>query len=217
VSRLGADLNFIAPAEINTAVAAFRTIHFNVELKILEFGQGLDVGRTGSANAGRFRVVVHKFAVTGNPFVVGDVTDGLPASEVFSVKQGLRLGPIFRHRAVELRRPDADESWSGSVTAFFDACKLVGGNGGDFPADGRPATGSGDAYDQLTRFGAGAHDRSPRAASRLHATFNFPVILREFHPLGVGVSGARSDCHIPTAEVWFHVLGKNRPRQDCDG
>ena len=99
-TAFGADLNFVAAAEVDAAVAVVGAVDFDVEFEVLELFGRFDVGGGGSAFAIDHGIVVDEFAVAGDPFVVGDVGDGLPAGKVFAVEDGTWFGPGFGHGAV---------------------------------------------------------------------------------------------------------------------
>ena len=99
-AAFGADLDFVAAAEVDAAVAVVGAVDFDVEFEVLELFDGFDVGGGGSAFAVDHGIVVDEFAVAGDPFVLGDVGDGFPASEVFAVEDGAGFGPGFGHGAV---------------------------------------------------------------------------------------------------------------------
>ena len=54
-AAFGADLNFVAAAEVDAAVAVVGAVDFDVELEILELLRGLDVGGARTALAALLR------------------------------------------------------------------------------------------------------------------------------------------------------------------
>ncbi len=99
-TAFGADLDFVAAAEVDAAVAVVGAVDFDVEFEVLKFGGGFDVGGGGAAFAFDDGIVVDEFSVAGDPFVVSDAADGFPAGKVFAVEDGPGGGPGFGHGAV---------------------------------------------------------------------------------------------------------------------
>ena len=201
-AALGADLDFVAAAEVNAAVAVVRAVDFDVEFEVLELFEGFDVGGGGAAFAVDHWIIVDEFAVAGDPFVVGDVGDGFPAGKVFAVEDGAGFGPGLGHGAVELGGADGGEGGAVFGAAFFEAGEGVGGGGGEFPGEG----GS-EGEGELGTFEFCAEDRLPAAAAGLDAALDLAVFFDEFHPLGVGFAGGGGGVEVPAAEEGFDVLG----------
>ncbi len=200
-AAFGADLDFVAAAEVDAAVAVVGAVDFNVEFEVLELFDGFDVGGGGATFAVDHGIIVDEFAVAGDPFVVGDVGDGFPAGEVFAVEDGAGFGPGLGHGAVKLGGADGGEGGAVFGAAFFVAGVGVGGGGGEFPGEGG-SEGEGEFGTVDFR----AEDGLPAAAAGLDAALDLAVFFDEFHPLGVGFAGGGGGVEVPAAEEGFHVL-----------
>jgi len=135
-AAFGAHLDFVAAAEIDAGVAVVGAVDFDVELEVLEFLGGLDIGSRRAAFAVDEGVVVDQLAVAEDPLVVGNIADGFPTGEVFAVEKGLRLGPLFRHGAVAGGGGDAGDGGAVAARALLDAFDFSFGRGSEFPGDG---------------------------------------------------------------------------------
>src|SRR4051812_569169 len=91
----GANLQLIAAAHIDAAVAAFRAIPLYVQFEILELLGGHDVRTPMRLLARPFGIVVLQIAMAGVPFVVLNVPDWLPTFEILTGEKRSWLGPFL--------------------------------------------------------------------------------------------------------------------------
>src|SRR5215813_8779216 len=85
-TAFGADLDFVAPTQVDPAIAAFRAIDLDMQFEIVVFAGRFQVRRSRSSLPLDLGVIVHQFAVAPNPFVVLNVSDGLPSGEIFAIE-----------------------------------------------------------------------------------------------------------------------------------
>src|ERR1035437_2075146 len=128
-AAFGPHLDLIPAAQIDSAVAVLRAVDFDVQLEILPFLGGLDVGRAGPTLTLHHRVIVDQFSVARHPLAVLYVADGFPAGEVLPVEDGDRGGPRLGHGALQFWRAYGRDLRPDSFTALFDAAELVAGGG----------------------------------------------------------------------------------------
>ncbi len=116
--RLGFDLYFVAPAQIDPAVGILAAVELHVQLEILELRVTDNLGAVARSNQG---------SILHGPFGRAGLAH-LPAGEIFALEELDGLAPLGRSGLVELRRTNRGPRPRFAIGTVECARKLLAGD-----------------------------------------------------------------------------------------